>query len=154
MKELWNDKLMFAAPCSHTPMRAPHGSGLESRLSKPCRSSQRAKFLCGVFLLELFFLRLFGQKEKWTNGFISQNCCNVSKKLVFSPMFFFSSFLAKEKKNQKEKTRFLRQWGVSPRARGDKGYAPLTGGTSPVRARIGVCEHGALNYNLSRSFIP
>ena len=42
-------------------------------------------------------------------------------------MFFFSSFLAKEKRNQKEKTRFLRQWGVSPRARGDKGYAPLTG---------------------------
>ena len=64
-------------------------------------------------------------------------------------MFFFSSFLAKEKKNQKEKTRFLRQWGVSPRARGDKGYAPLTGGTSPVRARIGVCEHGAANINLS-----
>ncbi|MBO5305543.1 MAG: hypothetical protein J6B12_02150 [Clostridia bacterium] len=104
--------------------------------------------------MELFFLRLFGQKEKWTNGFISQNCCNVSKKLVFSSMFFFSSFLAKEKKNQKEKTRFLRQWGVSPRARGDKGYAPLTSGTSPVRARVGVCEHGALNYNLSlRQFI-
>ena len=99
-------------------------------------------------------MRLFGQKEKWTNGFISQNCCNVSKKLVFSPMFFFSSFLAKEKKNQKEKTRFLRQWGVSPRARGDKGYAPLTGGTSPVRARIGVCEHGAANINLSLGRLP
>ena len=94
-------------------------------------------------------MRLFGQKEKWTNDFISQNCCNVSKKLVFSPMFFFSSFLAKEKKNQKEKTRFLRQRGVSLVATSDKGYAPLTGGTSPVRARIGVCEHGAANINLS-----
>ena len=34
----------------------------------------------------------------------------------------------------------------------DKGSAPLTGGTSPVRARIGVCEHGALNINLSVFF--
>ena len=42
-------------------------------------------------------------------------------------MFFFSSFLAKEKKNQKEKTRFLGQRGVSLTAVSDKGYAPLTG---------------------------
>ena len=42
-------------------------------------------------------------------------------------MFFFSSFLAKEKKNQKEKTRFLRIRGVSLVATSDKGYAPLTG---------------------------
>jgi len=40
-------------------------------------------------------------------------------------VFFFSSFLEEEKKNQKEKNRFSGQ-GVSTSAEVDKGLCPLT----------------------------
>ena len=75
--------------------KSPHASGRESRLRKPCRSSQRAKRSNRRFFWELFFAP-FVSKKSGVSVCALQNRCSKATQTV-STLFLFVSPVSKRK---------------------------------------------------------
>ena len=111
--------------------------------TKATASPSRARRRIGIFLFVSFlFLCLYWQKEKAEFFLTPYN-------IVLTSMFFFSSFLAKEKKNQKEKTRFVRIGEFRSLRRATRAIRPLTRTHCRGGLPSALCEHSAPNNNLA-----